>query len=565
LSKERGLLMKSVFTRARTPLALAIGTLTLVGCGSVPAGTSEAIGRVQGAYSAVPDAGIGAGTGTGVDIFSIAGDKEHAGYDILASNHTGYLLTCTDPTTGQPDATGVKNIELGLGFSSDYLKKLVAQDLGSPTVQTAIVRNLATDPPVAYGDLIPLDCHTLQNQLVEFDLPFDAGAGSGPDHRLFLRLPGDRDPATQLPIVRNVGCAGLLLGLGVNPLNPTVLSTTTLDPNNLDFVDSNIYDINCPAGQAPSGYQPSLFANPSAPQTVSRGQTASVEFTTSENDVVPTSAVLVSTGTNSCIDPATGTSFLKIGVPTNDATGHWGWPVSGMVPGTFTGVSCSASYYLTYTLGGTAFQTLPATFTVNTGCREGTITDCGGCGDVCSAPANAAPVCKTTTTYGPGVCTFTCNSGFASCSGSDCVQMGSLANCGGCGTACPASVPQGKSVCETTAPATWGTCGVACNTGFANCDGDPYNGCEVSPQTDPNNCGSCGNKCPGATACVNGVCGCSPACSNGKTCDPLTNTCRCGKPCPAGTELDEDCACVKVIPVHGGPVTCSRSSGGLCI
>ncbi len=45
-----------------------------------------------------------------------------------------------------------------------------------------------------------------------------------------------------------------------------------------------------------------------------------------------------------------------------------------------------------------------------------------------------------------------------------------------------------------------------CSLGTADCDGDSANGCEVNTNTDSNNCGSCGNKCPPGTHCVNGSC-----------------------------------------------------------
>ncbi|MDP3056953.1 MAG: hypothetical protein Q8N37_00320 [bacterium] len=44
----------------------------------------------------------------------------------------------------------------------------------------------------------------------------------------------------------------------------------------------------------------------------------------------------------------------------------------------------------------------------------------------------------------------------------------------------------------------------ACPTGFADCDGNSLNACEVDLLTDKNNCGYCGVKCNGA--CTNGQC-----------------------------------------------------------
>jgi hypothetical protein len=52
---------------------------------------------------------------------------------------------------------------------------------------------------------------------------------------------------------------------------------------------------------------------------------------------------------------------------------------------------------------------------------------------------------------------------------------------------------------------TMGACGITgCVAGFANCNGNATDGCEVNVQTDLNNCGSCGHHC--MMACVMGVC-----------------------------------------------------------
>jgi hypothetical protein len=68
------------------------------------------------------------------------------------------------------------------------------------------------------------------------------------------------------------------------------------------------------------------------------------------------------------------------------------------------------------------------------------------------------------------------------------------------GAICP-PVPNATSVCAG------GRCQYACNQGFADCDGNPANGCEQMVSSDPLNCGGCGVVCPGATpTCLNGVC-----------------------------------------------------------
>ena len=51
-----------------------------------------------------------------------------------------------------------------------------------------------------------------------------------------------------------------------------------------------------------------------------------------------------------------------------------------------------------------------------------------------------------------------------------------------------------------------GACGFECNPGFADCNGDPADGCEVEIDADVANCGACGRDC--GPIVVNGVAGC---------------------------------------------------------
>jgi hypothetical protein len=88
------------------------------------------------------------------------------------------------------------------------------------------------------------------------------------------------------------------------------------------------------------------------------------------------------------------------------------------------------------------------------------------------------------------VCNGTCNPGFADCdhnlqtNGCEVDLNNDPLNCNGCGIACPS---QGG-----TATCTGGVCGIVCSPGFADCDHNPANGCEIDIYTDPANCGGCG-------------------------------------------------------------------------
>jgi hypothetical protein len=129
--------------------------------------------------------------------------------------------------------------------------------------------------------------------------------------------------------------------------------------------------------------------------------------------------------------------------------------------------------------------------------------NCGTCGNVCPTYLNTIPAC------GSGTCGFICSGGFANCdtnAGTGCeININTDANnCGSCGHICTAA--NGTPVCTN------GLCGVqSCNAGYANCDNDPSNGCEVDLATDVNNCNSCGTVCGGVPngtpGCSNSTCG----------------------------------------------------------
>ena len=114
-----------------------------------------------------------------------------------------------------------------------------------------------------------------------------------------------------------------------------------------------------------------------------------------------------------------------------------------------------------------------------------------------------------------------CLNGFANCDGNsvngcETPTGANNKNCGGCGVVCPqnlvcanggctcpqCNIPNAKSVCVNN------VCTFdSCLPGFANCDNDPVNGCEVGIDSDSKNCGGCGMACGGQTPfCLGGVC-----------------------------------------------------------
>src|SRR5262249_32571394 len=123
--------------------------------------------------------------------------------------------------------------------------------------------------------------------------------------------------------------------------------------------------------------------------------------------------------------------------------------------------------------------------------------NCGACGHVCVA-ANGTPTCN------GGTCGISsCSAGFANCDGNpangcETNTTTDVNNCGSCGQVC--------SPLNDTPACVNGVCASVCNAGFANCNGNPANGCETNITTDVNNCGSCGHICPPLTVCTAGLC-----------------------------------------------------------
>ncbi len=158
------------------------------------------------------------------------------------------------------------------------------------------------------------------------------------------------------------------------------------------------------------------------------------------------------------------------------------------------------------------------------GCEAALNTDathCGTCTTACATPANAQSVSCVS-----GRCDFTCRAPFADCDGLDtngCETdpRGSVAHCGGCGLACPTR-PNASPTCAG------GTCGLRCDTGFGDCDGDATNGCETDLRTTVSSCGACGRVCSvpgGLAACVASTCVVASCGSGGfGDCDGIAGT-----------------------------------------
>ena len=195
------------------------------------------------------------------------------------------------------------------------------------------------------------------------------------------------------------------------------------------------------------------------------------------------------------------------------------------------------------------------------GCEIDTLIDpanCGGCGKACGAGESCSG----------GICVGACGMGLPcplglTCCSASCAKTASdPKNCGGCGIFC-APVVNGATACVASA------CHIsACNPGFADCDKQVGDGCEVNTGTDPKNCGTCGNACAAGASCLAGTCqavNCQmTGCPAGSSCcgtkcvgtsNDLANCGGCGNACPPGANLCQMGGCC--FPQPGGGEVCS--------
>ena len=134
------------------------------------------------------------------------------------------------------------------------------------------------------------------------------------------------------------------------------------------------------------------------------------------------------------------------------------------------------------------------------GCETDLTThdDCGACGNACLPEQECTPDDE-----GIPRCKDTCAKiGLTECLGECLDILSDPRACGGCGVACQPGGDHQVAVC------TKGLCGVECLEGFADCNGDPVDGCEVDLRMNPLHCGACGQRCDvgAGQPCIEGKC-----------------------------------------------------------
>ncbi len=153
------------------------------------------------------------------------------------------------------------------------------------------------------------------------------------------------------------------------------------------------------------------------------------------------------------------------------------------------------------------------------GCEIDLLTDpdnCGSCEATCSDQDMGLRACS------EGACSLDCFAGFEDCNmtlddGCETNTLVEADNCGRCDNVC-SDRTNAAGTCGA------GTCGITCDMGFADCDMDPMNGCEIEVAADRDNCGVCGNVCSGADSCVRGSCLMNPFESDGSLGDVVIST-----------------------------------------
>ncbi len=157
------------------------------------------------------------------------------------------------------------------------------------------------------------------------------------------------------------------------------------------------------------------------------------------------------------------------------------------------------------------------------------VSSCGARCAPCATVPNASASCAM------AVCGFVCDDPFEDCdrastNGCEVNLNTATTSCGRCGNVCTAPT-------NATPVCAGGRCGTVCRAGYGDCDADPSNGCETVVPAWIIGCGACGSMgCDDMNPCTDDSCDPPTGCRhtpNTATCDD-GNACTTGDVCAAG-------------------------------
>ena len=127
------------------------------------------------------------------------------------------------------------------------------------------------------------------------------------------------------------------------------------------------------------------------------------------------------------------------------------------------------------------------------------VSHCGACAEKCGDVGNGTPTCTA------GKCISVCDPGWMICQNDQAVCDMNIESdakhCGDCTTVCSGG-PNAAPDCFE------GGCKLKCEVGFADCNANAADGCEINTTLDDAHCGGCGISCNGGQ-CIKSACECA--------------------------------------------------------
>ncbi len=205
------------------------------------------------------------------------------------------------------------------------------------------------------------------------------------------------------------------------------------------------------------------------------------------------------------------------------------------------------------------------------GCEvtTGTVASCGDCTTRVDCNATVRNANAISCNIGSDACTYgTCASGFADCDGNRAngceVPIRSVTSCGSCGSLVNCSTQatmtnQISPSCSAAGVCTYG----GCATNWGNCDMSAANGCERD-LTLATTCGSCTNSCPALPNVAPGaMCSLSPAPTCAFSCQPGFADCNAGPGCE--TPLTSTTSCGSCGAIRNCMADVVMATGASCV